>query len=170
VATPDLSAVLGAMVDANVQFIVVGDPSTADALRLVVSRHPTNLVTLGTVLERLGSRLQTAVHAADAGPARVVDPLGTVSVVVAGGDVVLHFGGERRSLYAETLELSEVRDVAGRTVQWAPVPATIEPSAPVTARTAGRRLSALAEELGRLVERLGDVSDAGDAEHGRDDN
>lgn len=148
----DGGLVLRTLVGANVQFVVVGELDGAGALRLVVSRHPTNLEALGRALDELGSSLR-----AEADPApgfhRLGDPVGTVAVRTAGGDVDLVFGGTRRSLYAETLEQAQERDVGGTTVQWSEEPAAGAPAARPTGRSLGRRLLSVADELAQLIER-----------------
>jgi hypothetical protein len=162
--------VLGALVGANVQFVVVGEPGGGTALQLVVSRHPTNLEALGKALDRLGSTLRTDTDAsagADAGADtggpdrrlhRVGDPSGTVAVRTPVGDVDLIFGGLRRSLYAETLEQAVEREIEGTLVKWSEAPAPSVASPRVTSRMLGRRLMSLAEGLAHLMDRRDEPS------------
>lgn len=142
-----VAGVLGALGEAGVQAIVVGDPVAGPELRLVVSRHPTNLVALGRALDRLGARLEPLRPTrAGAGLRRVGDPLGTLRATVAGGRLALSFGGPNGSLYAETLETSEDRVVAGVQVRWAPDPAGAPPP-DRGAPEVGRRILSLADAL-----------------------
>jgi hypothetical protein len=155
-APPDVGAVLRALSGANVQFIVVGDVDGERPLRVVVSRHPTNLEALGRALDGLGSVLREAADPADPadiGPTRLGDPLATVGVATDAGDVDILFGGPRQSLYAETLTVSEERDVTGLSVRWADAPAPLEPPPRVTSRMLGKRLLSLAEGLAHLMDR-----------------
>lgn len=158
-------AVLEVLLGANVQFVVVGDPELQGVLRLVVSRHPTNLDALGTALARLGSTLRTTVPgdtesaaggeagAGAGGVRRIGDPLGTVSVTARGVDIDLMFGGPHRSLYAETLAGASDREIAGLHVKWADAPARVAPPGRGTGKVIGRRLLSLAEGLAHLLER-----------------
>lgn len=161
------AGVLAVLLDANVQFVVVGEPRAQEALRLVVSRHPTNLDALGKALARMDAALRTpgppvpgtpgTAHGAGAGTSapgarRIGDPLGTVPVTARGVDLELLFGGPHHSLYAETLAVASDREIAGRRVQWAAAPARLGPPD----RTGGaleRRLLSIAERLAHLVER-----------------
>ncbi|MGH8987937.1 MAG: hypothetical protein ACRDXC_04965 [Acidimicrobiales bacterium] len=174
---PDVAVVVRALSDANVQFVVVGEPSADRSLQLVVSRHPANLDALGRALDRLGSTLlPPGVKVLDAGnddagnddaARRVGDPMGTISIVTSGGDVDLMFGGPRRSLYAEVALHAEVREVGGLRVQWTGGLAAAEPVPPTTSRVLGRRLLSLAEGIAHVVERRDtDRSPGGEHETG----
>lgn len=167
-APEDEAAVLGMLVGASVQFVVVGEPLGERALRLVVSRHPTNLDALGKALARMGAALRSA-GAPDAGAPdaardtaagtegssvrRIGDPFGTVSVTAGGVDLDLMFGGPHHSLYAETLATATDREIAGVQVRWAEAPAAVAPSGRGTGGVLGRRLLSIAEGLAHLVER-----------------
>lgn len=152
--THDLGSVLGTLQQGNVLFIVVGDPTDGRPLRLIVSQHPTNLDVLGTVLDRLGSQVRPTGASGDPdGVQKVGDPLGTVGVTTERGDIDLLFGGAQRSLYAETLQLAEEREIGGVRVQWAPAPAVIEPARRATRRSRSKRLLSLAEDIALLMER-----------------
>ncbi len=191
----DVTVVVRALSDANVQFVVVGEPAAGHPLRLVVSRHPTNLDALSRALDRLGSTVRgaglvaaevdgAATHGAAAqraqvdgapadgagepegahGPAmprRIGDPMGTVSVATAGGDVDLMFGSPRRSLYAEVALHAEEREVGGLRVQWTGDLPAVEPAVRTTSRMLGRRLLSLAEGIAHLIERHGDDASPG---------
>jgi hypothetical protein len=149
--------VLRALCDANVQFVVVGELSAGRPLRLVVSRHPTNLEALGRVLDRLESTVRTVVGPAsaqaEASVRRVGEPTGTIGVSTSGGDVDLIFGGPRHSLYAEVASHARERELGGLRVQWTDELPPIEPAVRVTSRMVGQRLRSLSERLARLVER-----------------
>ncbi len=157
----DVGSVIRAMSEANVQFVVVGEPATVGPLRLVVSRHPTNLDALGRALDRLESSVRppravdTDEGAPDraASPRRVGDPMGTIAVETSAGDVDLLFGGARRSLYAEVVLRAEERELGGRRVQWAAELPVLVPPAQVTSRVLSRRLLSLAEGIAHLVDR-----------------
>lgn len=168
---PHARSVLRALTDANVQFVVVGEPAPGAPLHLVVSRHPTNLDALGRALGGLDATLRNDASAVagavpgppgeseDAGPRRVGDPAGTIPVATSMGDVDLMFGGPRRSLYAEAVTRAQVRAIEGVRVQWTATLPTPEPAPRVTSRILGRRLLSLAEGLlhqerdtGRTVE------------------
>ncbi len=168
---PDVAVVVRALSEANVQFVVVGEPAEGRPLRLVVSRHPTNLDALSRALDGLESTLRSPGGAArgvgargeaaagegayaDA-PVRVGDPLGTISVETAGGDVDLLFGGARRSFYAEVVLHAQEREVGGMLVQWTRQLPVVGPLPRTTSRMLGRRLLSLAEGLLHLVERHG---------------
>ncbi len=173
----DVTVVVRALSDANVQFVLVGEPDAGRPLRLVVSRHPTNLDALSRALDQLGSTVRgSGVAAAEVdgaqedgvvepwapeeanGPAprRIGDPMGTISVATAGGDVDLMFGGPRRSLYAEVALRAEEREVGGLRVQWTGELPEVEPAVRTTSRMLGRRLLSLAEGIAHLIERHGD--------------
>ena len=169
---PDVAVVVRALSDANVQFVVVGEPAEGRPLRLVVSRHPTNLDALSRALDRLGSTLrslgadargESADERAPAdAPWRVGDPLGMISVVTAGGDVDLLFGGARRSFYAQVALHAQEREVGGLLVQWTGELPAVGPAPRTTSRMLGRRLMSLAEGLVHLLERhSGDDSEGG---------
>lgn len=147
-SSSDGGLILRTLVDANVQFVVVGEPDAASALRLVVSRHPTNLEALGRALGALGASLRTAV-VEEPGLHRFGDPAGTIAVRTTAGDVDLLFGGAHASLYADTLERAGEHVLAGVTVQWSEEPAPVEPPG----RVLGRRLRSMAEDLAQLMER-----------------
>lgn len=176
---PAATALLRALLDAGVQFVVVGDPATSP-LRIVVSRHPTNLGALGRTLDDLGAAVRTtpsdehvAPHrAAGVAPRRVGDPLGTVEVTTSAGEVDLLFGGVRRSLYADVVALSQTREVGGAVVAWVAALPVVEPAPPATSRTLARRLLSLAEGLARASEVDGDEppeAESSDAGGGSDD-
>lgn len=150
-SSSDGGLILRTLVDANVQFVVVGEPDAASALRLVVSRHPTNLEALGRALDALGASLRTAVDE-EPGLHRIGDQAGTVAVRTTAGDVDLLFGGAHASLYADTLERAAERVLAGVTVQWSEEPAPPEPPG----RVLGRRLRSMAEDLAQMMERRED--------------
>jgi hypothetical protein len=154
VSSSDGGRVLRTLVNANVQFVVVGEPEGADVLRIVVSRHPTNLEALGRALDMLGSSLRVESEAPTPGLHRIGDPAGTVAVRTSGGDVDLVFGGAHRSLYADTLEHAHAREFDGTSVQWS---AEVAPPTQVSERTTGtvlgRRLLSIAEGLAQLMER-----------------
>jgi hypothetical protein len=152
-SSSDGGLILRTLVDANVQFVVIGEPSAGGALRLVVSRHPTNLEALGRALDSLKSSLRAVPQEATPGLHRIGDPEGTVAVHTAGGDVDLVFGGAHRSLYADIFERSEERDINGTAVWWSeelPVP---ERGRRVTGSVLSRRLLSLAEGLAHMIER-----------------
>lgn len=69
-STLDPAALLQALQAANVQFVVIGDPESWGALRLVVSAHPTNLGALGRALEPFSPALDVA------GVGGVAEPVG----------------------------------------------------------------------------------------------
>lgn len=148
-----VSEVLGALDGAGVQAIVVGDPLEGSALRLVLSRHPANLVALGRVLHRLGARVEPVrTMRTTSGPYRVGDPLGTLTVTAGQDRLELLFGGPDGSFYAETLEGAEERVLAGVPVRWVPdAAASAPPDRPPT--EAGRLLS-LADALGGALDRV----------------
>ena len=195
-ASSDRGMILRTLAEASVQFIVVGEPAATGGLRLVVSRHPTNLDALGRALGALGSSLRSgaspagaeppgtepagaepagaeppgteppgagppgteagaghrAIGPSSSGPRRIGDPTATLSVRTAVGDVDLVFGGERRSLYGDTLERSEERDIDGTRVRWAAAAAPVEQRGRVTSRELGRRLLSVADGLAHVVE------------------
>jgi hypothetical protein len=161
VSSSDGGRVLRTLVDANVQFVVVGEPEGAGALRLVVSRHPTNLEALGRALDSLGSSLRTLPESSAPGLHRIGDPAGTVAVQTVDGDVDLVFGGPHRSLYAEALERAQQREIGGTTVQWSEELAPIEPPGRVTSRVLTRRLLSIAEGLAQLLDRHDERSEPG---------
>ncbi len=162
----DVASVVRALSDANVQFVVVGEPVAGHPLRLVVSRHPTNLEALGRALDRLESTLRvpeaTRVKeaAGDDPPRRVGDPLGTVSLATSAGDVDLMFGGSRRSLYAEVALHAQERELGGTRVQWTGELPAVGPVPRTTSRMLGRRLLTLAEGLAHLIDRHDDEEPA----------
>lgn len=173
---PAGAALVDALADANVQFVVVGEVTGLDPLRVVVSRHPTNLDALGRALDRLGAKLQLAdeadTEAAEDGgaggpdvavPERVGDPLGTLSVATAFGHLTLMFGGPSGSLYAETVAASRPLEVGGRSVAWAAAPAATSPGPRTTGRALGRRLLSLVEGLAHLVDQRASDERGGDA-------
>lgn len=144
---------LDALVDANVQFVVVGEPGDRPRLRVVVSRHPTNLHVLGALLERLEASFATTEAGTGAGLRRIADPHGTVSVRVHGVDVDLMVGGPRRSLYAEALGVATDRQMYGRLVKWVPAPPDVASPATGTGTVLARRLLSIAEGLAHFVDR-----------------
>lgn len=156
---PDVASVLRVLSDANVQFVVVGEPAAGHPLRIVVSSHPTNLDALGRALDRLASTVRAPAVTApeeevgDDPPRRIGDPLGTVPVATSAGDVDLLFGGSRRSLYAEVALQAQPRDIGGLCVQWTGDLPAVEPVPRTTSRMLGRRLLSLAEGLAHLIER-----------------
>lgn len=157
------AAVLGALLEARVQFVVVGEADDGEVLRLVVWRHPTNLDALGKVLARMGAALHAAggretARDADAGTGaegvrRIGDPFGTVTVTARGVDLDLMFGGLHHSLYVETLAAASDRVIAGLQVKWASAPARITRRSLGTGGALGRRLLSIAEGIVHLVER-----------------
>lgn len=155
-SSSDGELVLRTLADANVQFVVIGEPDAGGVLQLVVSRHPTNLEALGRALDTLGSSLRPVNEPAAEGVQRIGDPAGTLALRTNAGDVDLVFGGQRRSLYADTLERAEERDIGGTRVRWSEAVAPIEPGGRVTSRVLGRRLLTIAEGLTHLMERRGD--------------
>ena len=164
----DVASVVRALSDANVQFVVVGEPAAGDPLRLVVSRHPTNLDALGRALDGLESTLrvlQPPARGEDDLPRRVSDPLGTISLATSAGNVDLMLGGPRRSLYAEVALHAQERELGGLRVQWARELPELAPVARTTSRMLGRRLLSLAEGLAHLIERHdGEESSDGEAD------
>lgn len=164
-------AVLEALLAANVQFVVIGEPGEPGdraALRLVVSRHPTNLRALGTLLERLQASLRVAdvvcrseetttaladTTEADRGIRRIGDAFATVAVRALGADVDLMLGGSRRSLYAEALGAATDREIFGILVKWAPAAPDAADAVHRTGTSLGRRLLSIAEGLAHFVER-----------------
>ncbi len=164
---PDVASVVRALSDANVQFVVVGEAASGHPLRLVVSRHPTNLEALGRALERLestvrASALATPVEGRDPPPRRVGDPMATIPVATSGGDLDLMFGGPRRSLYAEVALHAEERNIGGVRVQWTGELPTVETVPRTTSRMLSRRLLSLAEGLAHLIERHDEDQSDGD--------
>ncbi len=169
---PDLASVVRALSDASVQFVVVGEPVAGQPVRLVVSRHPTNLDALGRALDRLdavmrrqerspagepeeaeeGEEAEAEEAGEQGGPRRAVDPMGTIAVRTSAGDVDLVFGGATRSLYAEAADRAEEREVEGLRVRWIGEVPAVEPAPRATSRMVGRRLLSLAEELAHLME------------------
>lgn len=163
-----VASVLRALLEANVQFVVVGDLDETTPLRLIASRHPTSMDALGRVLDGLGSAVRTVgsesvggrVAGTDDEPRRMGDALGTIAVTTSAGDVDLVFGGPRRSLYADAALVAHEREIDGVQVPWVDAVPAGEPSARVTSRMLGRRLLSLAEGVARLIERHDDPSDA----------
>jgi hypothetical protein len=168
--SPDVGSVVRALSDANVQFVVVGQSDAGSPLRVVVSKHPTNLEALGRALDRLDASLRALGELATASaeghasgtvdddppedlPRRVGDPLGTIAVTTSAGDVDLIFGGPRRSLYAEVASHAQERKVGGLSVQWTDALPAPEPAPRVTSKMLGRRLLSIAEGLAHLIER-----------------
>lgn len=152
----DPALVLRTLVGANVKFVVVGEPQGEGRLRIVVSRHPTNLDALGRALGELAATVRTgevSERPATPWPRRVGDPLGTLFVTTSAGDVDLMFGGPHQSLFAETLAASITREVAGVDVQWTESPPSLGSPARVTSRALSGRLFSLAGRLAHLVER-----------------
>lgn len=172
---PDLASVVRALSDANVQFVVVGEPAAGSPLTLVISRHPTNLEALGRALDGLASTVRTVEPSAsqakspdatesgaDRGagtPRRVGDPMGTIALTTSAGDVDLLLGGPRRSLYAEVSTHAHEREVGGMRVKWADELPPMETGPRVTSRILGRRLLSLAEGLAHLMDRHGESPD-----------
>lgn len=178
--TPDPASVVRALSDAAVQFVVVGEIGAVQPLRIVVSRHPTNLDALARALDRLDSVVRTPVEGAperhrstggarDGGPQRVGDPMGTISVTTSAGDVDLLFGGARRSLYAEVAVGAEERVLDGLRVQWTAEIAVVDPPPRATSRMLGRRLLSLADVLSHRMDRRGDRADGEPADRERPD-
>lgn len=168
---PDVVAVVRALSDANVQFVVVGEAGSGHPLQVVVSRHPTNLEALGRALERLESTVRASALAApseeasdDPPPRRVGDPMATIPVATSGGDLDLMFGGPRRSLYAEVAMHAEERDIGGVRVQWAGELPAVETVSRMTSRMLSRRLLSLAEGLAHLIERQDEERSQSDGE------
>ncbi len=164
---PDVVAVVRELSDANVQFVLVGEPAEGEPLRLVVSRHPANLDAVGRALDRLGAsvRVKSAgaaqEQAPDGPPHRVGDPLGAVAVRTSAGDVDLLFGGPRRSLYAEASAGARQRKVGGRRVPWTEDVPEMGPAGRVTSKMLGRRLLSLADGLAVLLDGQAEDSPAG---------
>lgn len=165
-----VASVLRALLEANVQFVVVGDVHETAPLRLIASRHPTSMDALGRVLDGLGAAVRTVRTAAPEPaasqaevtgdePRRVGDDLGTIAVMTSAGDIDLVFGGPRRSLYADAALLAHEREFDGVQVPWVDAVPAGEPSARVTSRMLGRRLLSLADGVARLIERHDDPSD-----------
>lgn len=162
-----VASVLRALLDANVQFVVVGEPDETTPLRVIASRHPTSMDALGRVLDGLDSAVRTvpprAAGASDTdatdrdvvedGPRRFGDTLGTIAVTTSAGDVDLVLGGPRRSLYADALLGAHERCIGGVRVPWVDAVPDTGPPARVTSRMLGRRLLSLAEGVARLIER-----------------
>lgn len=170
-SSSDGGLVLRTLVDANVQFVVVGEPGAAGALQIVVSRHPTNLEALGKALDTLQSSLRSPSELPAVGtsvPHRIGDPSGTVAVRTAGGDVDLVFGGTRRSLYADTLERAEERDIEGTRVHWSAAPAPLDAPGRVTSGALSRRLLSIAAGLAHLMDRPEGGAAPDEAGTGRD--
>jgi hypothetical protein len=162
---PDVVSVVRELSDAAVLFVVVGEPEPGRPLRLVVSRHPTNLDALGRALDRLeatmrpfSSHLEEQATVPGQGPRRLGRETGTISVSTSAGDVDLVFGGVRRSLYADILPHTRERELDGVRVRWANELPARAPSPKVTSRMLSRRLLGLAEELARRLERRGETS------------
>lgn len=170
---PDVASVVRALSDANVQFVLVGEPAAGKPLRVVVSRHPTNLEALGRALDRLESTVRppeataAGVGPDDPLPRRVADPMGTIAVTTSAGEVDLIFGGPRRSLYAEVVLQAQERELGGLRVQWSEEIPDLGPVQRVTSRMLGRRLLSLAESLAHLIDRHDEPAD-GDADAGHD--
>jgi hypothetical protein len=170
--TVDPGPLLRALVGANVQFVVVGDPGLEGPLRLVLSAHPTNLDALGRALDGVSATARADElpdrhrdgAGGSSGPARVGDPLGTVAVTTSVGDALLLFGGAHGSLYAETLALAQAQEVAGVSVQWAAELPEAGPPPRITGGALGGRLLSLAGRLAHLVERRGDRPEAARAD------
>ena len=162
---PDVTSVVRAMSDAGVLFVVVGEPASGRPLRLVVSRHPTNLDALGRALDRLEATMRPLPslagerwREAEQKPRRVGDETGTISVSTSAGDVDLVFGGGRRSLYADALSNAQERALGGVRVRWVGELPARSPAPRVTSRMLSRRLLSLAEELAHRLERRGETA------------
>jgi hypothetical protein len=151
VTAAQTASVLRLLTDAKVQLVVVGDPGRATSLRLVVASHPTNLAAFGGALDRLGAVLESPQEAVD-GPVRLGDPLGAMTVSTRFGPVDLLLGGPGYSLYADTVEVAEVRSVAGVDVRW--VPFTPAPAAEQR-RGRDRSPAAVSRRLLALVDAIG---------------
>lgn len=162
-------AVLEALLAANVQFVVVGEPAGRPTLRVVVSRHPTNLGALGALLARVEASLRAdgapgrgeattpaaldSAAGAGGGMRRIGDAFATVPVRALGADVDVMFGGPHRSLYAETLAVAVDRQMFGRLVKWAPAAPDAVPPPRGTGPSLGRRLLSIAEGIAHFAER-----------------
>lgn len=163
-----VASVLRALLDANVQFVVVGEPDETTPLRLVASRHPTSMDALGRVLDGLGSVVRTVDSESAGGrgagtddePRRIGDAFGTIAVTTTAGDVDLVFGGPRRSLYADAALAAHERQIDGVEVPWVDAVPAGKPPARVTSRMLGRRLLSLAEGVARVLERHDHPTDA----------
>jgi hypothetical protein len=159
---PDPGPVVRALSDAHAQFVVVGEVAAGRPIRIVVSRHPTNLEALGRALDGLGATVRAPRPGGpDAGgdeerpdgPRRLGDPAGTVEVSTPAGEVDLLLGGPRTSLYTEAVVRAEERELGGVRVRWVEEVPGVGPSSPVTSRMLGRRLLSLAEGIAHLVDR-----------------
>ncbi|MDA8316965.1 MAG: hypothetical protein M0010_17605 [Actinomycetota bacterium] len=160
--TPDAASVVRALSDAGVLFVVVGDPAPDQPLRLVVSRHPTNLDALGRALDRLEATLRaqpapTGEREREDEARRIGDATGTLALSTPAGDVDLVFGGARRSLYADALSHAQDRVLCGLHVRWTGELPTRAPEPRATSRMLSRRLFSLAEALAHRIERRSDA-------------
>ena len=165
---PDVTSVIRAMSGAGVLFVAVGEPAPGRPLRLVVSRHPTNLDALGRALDSLGATLAlppSAEREPEQEVGRIGDATGTISVSSSAGDVDLIFGGARESLYADAVSHSRERLLGGVRIQWRNELPRRSPAQRVTSQMLSRRLLSLAEELAHRLERRGETSD-GEQERG----
>lgn len=158
------AAILRSLSEANVRFIVVGEPDDAVShdpastgaapLRIVVATHPTNLDALARSLDALGSSVRTTQSVPAPAPGgdvrRVGDPLGTIEVTTSGGDLDILLGGPRRPLYAQVAATAIQREIDGETVSWVAHVTPPAPSPRVTGDALGRRLAVLAGKLTHL--------------------
>lgn len=170
--TPDVASVIRALSDAGVLFVVVGEPAPGQPLRLVVSRHPTNLDALGRALDRLEATLRPLPEPTgerepegeregdrEGEARRIGDATGTLSLSTPAGDVDLVFGGARRSLYADAASHAQARVLGGLHVRWTSELPASSPTPKATSRMLSRRLLLLAEGLARRLERRGDAAE-----------
>ncbi len=160
--TPDVASVLRALSDSGVLFVVVGEPGPGQPLRLVVSRHPTNLDALGRALDRIEATLRplpepNGAREPEYEARRIGDATGTLSLSTSAGDVDLVFGGARRSLYADALSHAQERVIGGLDVRWTSELPASSPAARVTSRMLSRRLLSLAEGFAHRLERRGET-------------
>lgn len=140
-----------ALDDAGVRFVVVGRPE--EGLEVAVSRHPTNLGLLGSVLASVGARLGENPTGSAAGPKRAFGPLGTVWVSTQYGDLALLFGSAGESAYSIALDSSVERQIGGHLVRW--VESVSEPGATShgvnRGQMLGQRLISLVDVISELL-------------------
>lgn len=146
-ATDALSGILDAFAQAGVRFVVVG--SQEDGLVMAVSRHPTNLGLLGSVLESVGARLRAESTRSVAGPMRAFDSFGTVWISTRYGDLTLLFGNPGESVYSTAFDSSSEREIGGQMVHWVESVSEPRPSSRSASRgqILGQRLLSLVDML-----------------------
>jgi len=142
---------LGALVAAGVRFVMVGAPE--EGLAVAVSRHPTNLGLLGSVLESMGARVREDPAGFDPGPRRAFSPLGIVWVSSQHGDLALLFGSPGESAYSVALDSSVQREVSGYTIRWVEAVPKPPPSSQGASRgqILGKRLLSLADVVSEYL-------------------